>query len=119
MNYAALDACVRELRREMIDFMTELVAIPSENPPGAAYPECVHAIQSRLRALDMPCEIIRYRLRRGIRDDSGAAVVLSNVGTGARTLYFSGHYDVVPVTTPDQCAPVLRATASSDVDRRT
>ena len=34
--------------------------------------------------------------------------MLSHVGSGPRTLYFSGHYDVVPVTTPGQCAPVLR-----------
>jgi hypothetical protein len=37
MNYEALDACVRDLRCEMIDFTTELVAIASENPPGAGY----------------------------------------------------------------------------------
>jgi succinyl-diaminopimelate desuccinylase len=108
MNYEALDACVRELRPEMVDFTTELVAIASENPPGAAYPECVHAIESRLRELDMPAEIIRYRPGKGIRDESGAAVILSSVGIAARTLYFSGHYDVVPVTTPGQCAPALK-----------
>ena len=106
MNYAALDACVRELRNEMVDFTSELVAIASENPPGSAYPECVRAIASRLRALDLPCEVVTYRPRKGVRDGSGAAVVLSSVGTGKRTLYFSGHYDVVPVTTPGQCTPV-------------
>ena len=92
----------------MIAFTTELVAIASENPPGAAYPACVRAIEARLRALDMPCEIVRYRAADGARDTSGAAVVLSSVGTGVRTLYFSGHYDVVPVTTSGQCSPVLK-----------
>jgi succinyl-diaminopimelate desuccinylase len=108
MDFEALDACVRDLRREMIDFTTELVAIASENPPGAGYPECVGAIQSRLSALDMPSEIVTYRPDEGIGDESGAAVILSSVGTKARTLYFSGHYDVVPVTTPGQCAPRLK-----------
>ena len=108
MTVADLDACVRGLRSEMIDFTTELVAIASENPPGNAYPECVLAIQSRLRALDLPCEAIRYRPEKGLRDESGAAVVMSRVGTGERALYFSGHYDVVPVTTPGQCTPALR-----------
>ncbi len=87
----------------MIDFTTELVAIASENPPGAAYTECVRVIESRLRTLDLPCETIPYR-----RDDSGAAVVVSRVGDGTRTLYFSGHYDVVPLNTPDQCQPRLK-----------
>jgi succinyl-diaminopimelate desuccinylase len=92
----------------MIDFTTELIAIASENPPGTAYPECVRAIESRLRALDLPCEVIEYRPKKGLRDESGSAVVLSRVGPGERALYFSGHYDVVPVTTPGQCKPVLR-----------
>lgn len=105
MNYEALDTCVRGLRNEMIDFTSELVAIASENPPGNAYPECVRAIESRLRALGLPCEVVKYRPPKGERDASGAAVVLSRVGSGRRTLYFSGHYDVVPVTTPGQCSP--------------
>lgn len=106
--YRDLDACVRGLRDEMVAFTRELVAIASENPPGNAYPDCVCVIESRLRALGLPCERVPYRGTKGRRDRSGAAVVLSRVGSGKRTLYFSGHYDVVPVTTPGQCAPVLR-----------
>jgi succinyl-diaminopimelate desuccinylase len=108
MTLGDLDSCVRQLRSEMIDFTTELVAIASENPPGAAYGECVRAIQSRLSALDLPCDTIKYRPRTGLRDRSGAAIVLSRVGDGEGALYFSGHYDVVPVTTPGQCKPVLK-----------
>ncbi|MEO8682806.1 MAG: ArgE/DapE family deacylase [Vicinamibacterales bacterium] len=108
MNFRELDACVQSHRREMIAFTSELVGIASENPPGHAYPECVRLIQSRLRALGLPCELVRYRSTKGAPDRSGAAVVMSSVGTGKRTLYFSGHYDVVPVTHPGQCAPVLK-----------
>jgi acetylornithine deacetylase/succinyl-diaminopimelate desuccinylase family protein len=96
------------LRDEMIAFTSELVAVASENPPGSGYPECVRVIESRLRVLGMPCERVTYRPRKGERDKSGAAVVLSGIGSGRRTLYFSGHYDVVPVTVPAQCTPVLR-----------
>jgi succinyl-diaminopimelate desuccinylase len=107
MNFTDLDNCVRSLRDEMIAFTSELVAIASENPPGHFYPECVRVIDARVRALGLPSEIVKYRPAKGTRDDSGAAVVLSRVGSGRRTLYFSGHYDVVPVTTVGQCAPVL------------
>jgi len=107
-NFSDLDACVRGLRAEMIDFTSELVAIASENPPGNAYPECVRAIASRLRALGLPCEIVKFKPAAGTRDGSGAAIVSSAVGSGRRTLYFSGHYDVVPVTVAGQCAPVLK-----------
>jgi succinyl-diaminopimelate desuccinylase len=106
-----LDACIRDLREEMIDFTRELVAVRSENPPGSRYPECVRVIASRLRGLGLPCERVAFRPRRGLRDESGAAVVLSSVGSGTRTLYFSGHYDVVPVTTPGQFTPMLRGKA--------
>jgi acetylornithine deacetylase/succinyl-diaminopimelate desuccinylase-like protein len=103
-----IDACVRELRGEMIDFTSELVAVASENPPGSGYADCVRVIAARLRALGLPCERVSFRPRRGVRDESGAAVVLSSVGSAKRTLYFSGHYDVVPMTTPGQCTAVLR-----------
>lgn len=108
MNFEELDECVRGLRNDMVDFTSELVGIASENPPGSAYPQCVRAIDARLRALGLPSEVVKYVPRQERRDDSGAAVVFSSVGTGTRTLYFSGHYDVVPVTTPGQCTPVLR-----------
>jgi succinyl-diaminopimelate desuccinylase len=103
-----LDACARELRDDMIDFTQQLVAVASENPPGSRYPECLNVIAARLRALGLPCERVSYRPQRGVRDESGAAVLVSSIGSGKRTLYFSGHYDVVPVTTPGQCTPVLR-----------
>jgi acetylornithine deacetylase/succinyl-diaminopimelate desuccinylase family protein len=108
MDFADIDACIRGLRRDMVEFTTELVAIASENPPGNAYPACARLIDARLRALGLPSAVVPYRAIRGSRDDSGAAVVTSHVGAGRRTLYFSGHYDVVPVTTPGQCTPVVK-----------
>ena len=106
-----IDACVRDLRTEMIDFTKALMTVASENPPGSRYPECVRLIAARLRALGFPCERVAFRAGTRSRDKSGAAVVLSSLGSGTRTLYFSGHYDVVPVTAPGQCAPVLRGKA--------
>jgi len=103
-----LDACVGDLRDEMVDFTSELMAVASENPPGSEYPACLRLIESRLRNLGLPCERVAYRAGKRERDQSGAAVLLSSVGSGQQTLYFSGHYDVVPVTVPGQCTPVLR-----------
>jgi succinyl-diaminopimelate desuccinylase len=106
--YRRLDACVRSLEPEIVDFTEALVGVASENPPGTAYGECVRVIDARLRALGLEVEQMPYRARKGERDGSGAAVVLSGLGTGRRTLYFSGHYDVVPVSTPGQCRAVRR-----------
>ena len=77
----------------MLDLTQRLVAIPSENPPGNYYEECARVLLDELNRLgfdDVRCE--------------GACVVAS-AGTGPRTLYFSGHFDVVPAQSRDQFQP--------------
>src|SRR5262245_54895305 len=106
--YRQLDACVHGLRAEMVDFTRALVAVASENPPGLRYRECGGVIESRLRAVGLNAERVTFRAAMRAQEDSGAATILSSIGSGSRTLYFSGHYDVVPVTTRGQCTPVLR-----------
>lgn len=64
MNFTALDARIRSFRAEMIAFTSELVAIPSENPPGHAYADCVRVIESRLPALGLPRENRDVRTRK-------------------------------------------------------
>jgi acetylornithine deacetylase/succinyl-diaminopimelate desuccinylase family protein len=71
-------------RDAVVDLTRELIAIPTENPPGARYPDAIALLTRRLLAL-------------GFEDTRVEGdCVLSFVGRGARTLYFSGHYDVVP-----------------------
>src|SRR5580700_3013447 len=77
----------------MLDLTKRLIAIPSENPPGNHYEECVGTL------LD---ELVRLGFDDVRRE---GACVLGSVGTGARILYFSGHYDVVPVQSHDQFQP--------------
>jgi succinyl-diaminopimelate desuccinylase len=77
----------------MLAFAQRLIAIPSENPPGNHYEECVRALLEKLDELGFD-DVKR----------EGACVVAS-VGAGRRTLYFSGHYDVVPAQRPNQFQP--------------
>jgi acetylornithine deacetylase/succinyl-diaminopimelate desuccinylase-like protein len=77
----------------MLDLTKRLSAIPSENPPGNHYAECIHTLVDELNHLGFDhvrCE---------------GACVLASAGTGPRTLYFSGHYDVVPAQSRDQFQP--------------
>jgi acetylornithine deacetylase/succinyl-diaminopimelate desuccinylase-like protein len=77
----------------MLNLTERLVAIPSENPPGNRYEECARTLLDEL-------EILGFEdLRRE------GTCVLASVGTGPRTLYFSGHYDVVPGQSRDQFQP--------------
>ena len=77
----------------MLDLTKRLIAIPSENPPGKQYEECARALVAELNRLNF--DDVR---REG-------ACVLASVGGGQRTLYFSGHFDVVPAQHPDQFQP--------------
>jgi succinyl-diaminopimelate desuccinylase len=77
----------------MLDLTKTLIAIPSENPPGKHYEESACALVAELNRLKFD------NVRRE------GACVLASVGKGPRTLYFSGHYDVVPAQSRDQFQP--------------
>ena len=77
----------------MLDLAKRLIAIPSENPPGNRYEECARILFEELARLGFG------ELRRE------GACVLASAGAGRRTLYFSGHYDVVPAQSRDQFMP--------------
>ena len=77
----------------MLDLAKRLIAIPSENPPGNHYEECATLLMEELTRLAF--DDVR---REG-------ACVLASAGAGPRTLYFSGHYDVVPAQRNDQFLP--------------
>lgn len=83
-------------REAMIALTRELVAIPSENPPGNCYAETAQLLSRRLVEL-------------GFKDTRiEGDCVLSFVGEGQRTLYFSGHYDVVPAQARSQFEPEVK-----------
>lgn len=77
----------------MLDLTKRLIAIPSENPPGNQYEDCVQVLLGELQRLGFD------RVRRE------GECVLASAGAGTRTLYFSGHYDVVPAQSRDQFQP--------------
>src|SRR5215469_939519 len=94
----ATDELLGELRQRlsesaMLEFTKRLIAIPSENPPGNQYEGCAHILIDELNRLDF--DEVRHE----------GACVLASAGTGSRTLYFSGHYDVVPAQSLHQFQP--------------
>jgi succinyl-diaminopimelate desuccinylase len=95
VNTNPLSARLRERLSEpaMLDFAQRLIAIPSENPPGNQYEECARTLFDELNRLGFD------EVRRE------GACLLASVGTGSRTFYFSGHYDVVPAQSRDQFQP--------------
>jgi len=88
---------VNEHAEEMARLTAELVAIPTENPPGKNYRKCADLLEQTLRNAGL--------FRKRVQTDGEAACLSAEYGEGERTLYFHGHYDVVPAQTADQFAP--------------
>jgi succinyl-diaminopimelate desuccinylase len=91
---------------EMIDFTRELVAIPSENPPGNEYARCAGAIAQKLSEIGLTPRVIEVPASR-LGESPGYCVTASH-GEGERALYFHGHYDVVPHSVDGQFDPVIK-----------
>ncbi len=98
-----INDAVDSLGGELVEFLQEIVRIPTENPPGRNYPECAKAIGKKMeeagievKYVDVPGELLPVLAPHG-----GAlprpSVIGRLVGSSERPLlHFTGHYDVVP-----------------------
>jgi succinyl-diaminopimelate desuccinylase len=106
---------ISSYRDEILDFTKALVSIPTENPPGTSYLACVEAIASKLQEIGLDSTVLEV-------PDAGEQMpeapdhgrkshprycLLSFYGEGERTLYFHGHYDVVPASSAAQFRPYV------------
>jgi succinyl-diaminopimelate desuccinylase len=95
---------------EMADLLTELIAIPTENPPVRNYKGCADLLERRLHEAGLSCERHEFpsSVAKGAADTADAVNLLSSYGHGERTLHFHGHYDVVPAQSAEQFQAVRK-----------
>src|SRR5260370_5087823 len=86
---------------EMAALLEELVAIPTENPPGKNYRACAELLENRLRQCGLECERLEAGDSKEATGDRPVCLI-ANYGPGERVLYFHGHYDVVPAQSREQ-----------------
>ena len=106
-----MDSEVESLRRsiavrreEMARFAAELVAVPTENPPGRSYEAGLQVVGRHLKKLGLDSRI--EPVPDGDRDPQHPRFWLSSDwGEGDRAVYFHGHIDVVPAQDPSQFEP--------------
>ena len=103
----ALLAWLQEREDELAALLAELVAIPTENPPGKNYRACANVLENRLKQEGLDCDRLEVS---GAKDGTGEVPVclVAGFGRGERVLYFHGHYDVVPAQSPEQFQPIRR-----------
>jgi succinyl-diaminopimelate desuccinylase len=100
----AILSWLRGRKEEMAAFLGELVAFPTENPPGKHYRGCAEFLERHLRQFDLDCQRFAPTGSRNEIDDAPVCL-LASFGGGERLLYFHGHYDVVPAQSAEQFQP--------------
>jgi succinyl-diaminopimelate desuccinylase len=98
---------LRAKEEEMAGAVAALVAVASENPPGNNYHATATLIETYIRKFGFELERIRPTTKSRTSRDQPACL-LAQYGRGERTLYFHGHYDVVPAQSVEQFKPVQK-----------
>jgi succinyl-diaminopimelate desuccinylase len=89
----------------MAGLLEDLVAVDTENPPGRALGACGAVLHDAMGRLGLSPELIELAPSGELEDP---CVVRAAVGDGPRTVYFHGHFDVVPAQRRDQFRPARR-----------
>ncbi len=87
--------------------VADLVAIPTENPPGKNYGACADFLEKTLRRAGLDCERFATSSSSDNRDDAPECL-LATYGSGEQAFYFHGHFDVVPAQSPEQFQPTQK-----------
>jgi len=92
---------------EMAELLSELISVPTENPPGRSYRACADLLENKLRQAELPYERHEFSasVAGALANDETTASLMASFGSGSRALYFHGHYDVVPAQSPAQFQP--------------
>jgi acetylornithine deacetylase/succinyl-diaminopimelate desuccinylase-like protein len=90
---------------EMAELVERLVAVDTENPPGRGLGQCGRVLRDAMERLELSPEVIELAPAGHMEEP---CIVRGAAGDGARTVYFHGHFDVVPAQTRGQFQPERR-----------
>jgi acetylornithine deacetylase/succinyl-diaminopimelate desuccinylase family protein len=94
-------------RNAMVALLADLVAVPTENPPGRACLPCIDLLTRAATDLGLDSR----RIDIASPADAPRAALHAWSGPPGPTLYFHGHYDVVPASAPEQFEPRIEGDA--------
>jgi succinyl-diaminopimelate desuccinylase len=94
---------IDSLDGELVEFLQEIVRIPTENPPGRNYPECAKAIGRKMEKagldvqyVDVPDGLLPVLAPHGEALPRSSVVGRLPGSSDRPLLHFTGHYDVAP-----------------------
>jgi acetylornithine deacetylase/succinyl-diaminopimelate desuccinylase-like protein len=87
---------------EMAGLLEELVAVDTENPPGRGLGACGALLRDAIVRLGASADLVELAPSGDLEDP---CIVRGVVGEGSPTVYFHGHFDVVPAQRHDQRRP--------------
>ena len=90
-------------RLQIIKTLSDIVSIPTSNPPGQSYKECVEYLSRLLSEWKIEHKTVRVPC-----GDYPRFSILGSLGKGREGLHFHGHYDVVPGFSSQQFRPRLK-----------
>jgi acetylornithine deacetylase/succinyl-diaminopimelate desuccinylase-like protein len=79
-----------------------LVAIDTENPPGRGLGRCGRLLRDAMAGLGLAPELLELPPAGELEEP---CILRGQAGGGSRTVYFHGHFDVVPAQDPAQFQP--------------
>jgi succinyl-diaminopimelate desuccinylase len=102
---AEVQDCLEPRADEMAGLLEELIARDTENPPGRRLSECGQLLSDAMARLGFAPELLEVPPIAALEDP---CIVRGMAGDGTRTVYFHGHFDVVPAQNPAQFRPQRR-----------
>jgi succinyl-diaminopimelate desuccinylase len=98
MNFEALHQRIDAKRDDLISLTQHLIRIPTLNPPGEFYDDCVHFLGERLQAQKFEIEYFRAEGAPGDNDQYPRMNVVARRSNGnGPCIHFNSHIDVVAV----------------------
>ena len=89
---------VEDKREELISLTQDLVKIPTVNPPGEFYSDCVEYLNKRFKSKGFDTQIIRAIGSPGDTDRYPRQNIVANISNGeGPCVHFNSHIDVVAV----------------------
>jgi acetylornithine deacetylase/succinyl-diaminopimelate desuccinylase family protein len=115
MDRSIREAIARKMvtyREDVVDFVRAIVSLPTENPPGLCYKECAKLVRQKLDEIGLDSTLLKIPMARPLTIGNGKYpryIILAHHGRGKRTIYFHGHYDVVPASSEAQFKASVKA----------